>query len=311
MLLDDAVALDALVLRSAGPVRLPGLLGWLGPVDMAVALGTLEGVTVDSTPVTDPWVQTPGTLDTEARDPWMVVARLAVAPHPRVRIAVNRLIIGLTRWNGEDIGPDDMLRIAVGELTVFDDQKASLEAAVRLDLFGVSVAPYLELAFEDAAGAIYEDPGVLLGLHVPAVPGLPTTSARWEYTAFGEDACYAGGCEPVTRNWFWHPLSGRLHAAPDGTLLGHPLGGYGNEHRLQLESWLADARLRLAVTGIVRERLPHNLRFDGSTARAYEGAATMDWGFASGWRLGLEASSAEPRALAIHVSALGLGAGFD
>lgn len=307
MLLNETVPIDALVLQTAGPDRLPGILNWLGPVEAAIALSRIRGVTVDSTPFLDPWVDTPGTLDVGARDPWMIAARLALSPHPRLRLGVNRLITGYTSWKGEAMGAMDAFHIAVGELTVFDDQKASLEAAVRLSPFRFPITPYVELGFEDAAGALYEDPGLLFGLHLPRLPRLPYSSARWEYIAFGEGACYASGCEPRTRNWFWHPLSNRLHAAPDGRLLGHPLGGYGKEHRVQLASWFSGAGVQASLTGILRERHPQNLRFDGSNGRLYEGRFTLDWRLAEDWSLGVKGSTEAPRSFVVFMTARGLG----
>lgn len=242
IILGDESVLDGLGVALMEPVRASGLLRWLGAVDGSVHIGRIGA---------DEYGETAALLAGELR----------LRPHPRFQVGVHRsaLVVG-TSADGERIGLRDIVYLGIGKHSDFEDQRVALAASVRVTVAEVDVLSYAELGLEDSAG-IGEDPGVILGLHVPVLPGIAAPGLRYEYAAFGMDArvWVLDEDEEHWRRWFWrnwyrHGFVRSEYRDAGGRLLGHPLGGYGHQHLLELQAPLALPATVLEAGVFTRER---------------------------------------------------------
>jgi hypothetical protein len=221
--------LVAVHLQTPRPVRFGGVLRHLGPVT----------------------AHTSATRLTEARhpgDPFFWTAHLGFQPHPRLTVGINRAAV----FGGDSIDiPVNLRNLAgmfVGELNAeFENQVVSLDFRYRLPTDGViPLVAYLEWGAEDGAGAWWSVPGIVAGMRVPAVPGMPELELGVEHTWFRMFCC---GNPP----WYIH--AGQLGGwGAGGAPLGHPLGGEGRETLGYLGADLAGARARVELRGFLRHR---------------------------------------------------------
>ncbi|HEX7119935.1 MAG TPA: capsule assembly Wzi family protein [Longimicrobiales bacterium] len=223
-------------------------------------------------------------------------ARVSLTPAPWLQLHLNRTTLVARRHGAAELTPRDVLLILVGKHTEFEDQRASVGLRLRTKLGGWALQPYLEWGFEDTAG-LEEDPGIVTGIFAAAIPGWPGVSLRYEYTAFGEHALLFPGGEFLSRDWYRHLAGIRdRYVHEDGTPIGHPLGGYGYEHRVEAGMWSDDARLRVLLTAFRRRRSEGNILFDrqpgasigGALDVRYTAAGGLDLVAAFGAELGLE-----------------------
>jgi hypothetical protein len=198
-------------------------------------------------------------------------------------LAGGRFPGGQVAFDAKRYGPDagsldahDVLRLALGRATQFDDQIGALDARVSWARLGVPVLTYAELGWEDLQRS-WGDPGLIAGALWAPSAALPFT-VRYEYAAFGRDARVCGWCDTLPAFWYQHVRFQSGWREGD-ELLGHPLGGYGHEHVLAAQSWLDRARLR---TGLLLGRLDRQ-RWNLLEA-ARPGAATRLEGSAA-WRV--------------------------
>jgi hypothetical protein len=215
-------------LQSTRPFILPWILRYLGPTTLDVFAG----------PVRD-----------SARFPTkpdMWGMRVAVQPFPRLTLAANRgSIFGgraspVTAWK--------LARMFVGVVhSDFENQVASGEIRYRLPTDRVLPATaYVEWGADDAAGAIQSEPGRIIGLFLPALPGVPQAGLGVEYTYFKHACCGHGP-------WYFNTtFPGNW--ARRGETLGHPLGGEGAEYAAYGQAEALDARLRLDGRAFIRDR---------------------------------------------------------
>lgn len=237
IVLSDAVAFDGLGLSVDEPIQ----VRWLGPVRGSLFLSRIGG-------------------DELGGRAYFGAMRFAFSPYPWVQAELNRTILLATEVTGERLGPGEFLQSLVGKHTAFEDQKASIGLRFLAEVAGWPVQPYVELGFEDTAG-IDEDPGLVTGIHLPSLPGLPALSFRYEYAAFG------GAARPFfgpgqSRNWYRHARVRSRYVDSDGVPLGHPLGGYGYEHRFESGVWLSGSRVQLDVAAFARDREDRNILAD-------------------------------------------------
>lgn len=232
---NPSVAFDGGGIYLADPMHLPGFLRGLGPVVFETFL-TRVG---DS-----------GSIE----NPWMWVAHGAVEPHPRVGIGLNRAaMFGGEGENGLSLRNLAYLLVGKhgGAGSGFDNQIFAIDVWYRPSLAGLPVILFLEWGIEDSAGAIADVPGVVAGLELAAVPGVP------ELALGVERASFAGRCcgNPI---WYrhWKFDSGWTVG---GVPLGHPLGGHGTEWLAFARADLLEARLRIDGRAFRRDRGAENL----------------------------------------------------
>ncbi|MFW6079236.1 MAG: capsule assembly Wzi family protein [Gemmatimonadota bacterium] len=244
LVLNDAASFDGVLAGTGEPLRLGGPGRWLGPVHVRALASRIPA-------------------DTVGAAAWFGAMRVTLEPHPRIRVGLNRTLVVARRVGDHSPTFADLLRIAVGKHTQpnFEDQRASIDATVLLGTGEWRMASYLEWGIEDTAGAHFEDPALTVGAFVPHLPGLSRLSARYEYTAFGEAARVCGFCDAQRRNWYRHSGVRPAYVAGGGRLIGHPLGGYGHEHRVEAAAWLGGARARIEALYAARAREPGNLLY--------------------------------------------------
>lgn len=216
-------------LQTRRPVTLPGPLAWLGPASLHLFGSQLGGA------------RHPG-------DPWFGGLRVALRPHPRLTVGVNRAAL----FGGDSIRtpttPRNVARLLVGRHTGdFEDQVVSADARLRLPTERVLPATvYLEWGAEDASGGWWDVPATLVGVFLPALPAAPQVAIGAEWTRFAAHCC---GNPP----WYAHAAFPGGWANGDAPL-GHPLGGEGSEALVYGNADLADSRVRLGGRLFRRDR---------------------------------------------------------
>ncbi|MBW3655634.1 MAG: capsule assembly Wzi family protein, partial [Gemmatimonadetes bacterium] len=215
--------------QTTQPIRLPWLFRHVGPVTMHTFVSGLDD---------------PGRHPDEA---WLWGARVAFQPHGRLTFAANRASIFGTK--AEPVTAVRVLRMAAGVIrnSAFENQIVSLEGRYRLPTDRVLPATiYMELGADDGAGALDEVPGIVAGVFLPALPGVPEVAAGAEYTRFAVVCCGHGP-------WYFNATQrgGWAHGTHP---LAHPLGGEGWEALGYAGADLLRSRLRLDARGFVRHR---------------------------------------------------------
>jgi hypothetical protein len=230
------------------PIRLPWVLGWLGPIGMESFFSRARG-------------------GERVVDPWLWGARITAMPHPRFRIGASRG----TLYGGEGNTPvtfRNALQMLVGmhsgEGGEFDNHFGAVDVRYRPP--GVPLDLFLEWGMNDSAGAWWAIPARRVGVTWASLPFAPEVGVGAEFVDFPAECC---GNPIWYRNW-----AIRMGWTNDGVLLGHPLGGHGQEWSLRLDAVAADGLLAL----------------DGRLFGRYRGAGNMlapEW---QGQSLGAEAS---------------------
>ena len=226
VVLSPGAPLPRVEAQTTRPVRLPGFLRGVGEWSLHTFAGPVDE-------------------DRHPTEPWLWGARLALRPHPRFTLAVNRASI----FGGE--GRPATLRNLAGMVvgvirSDFENQVVAGEARWRLPTDRVLPATaYLEWGADDGAGALDEQPARLAGVFFPAVSGIPQVALGAEYARF-EGCCGHGA-------WYHNATFPGNWARGDRTL-GHPLGGAGSEAAAYAQAELLDARLRLDGRAFARER---------------------------------------------------------
>lgn len=194
------------------PIRLPWVLGLLGPMGMESFFSKARG-------------------GEAIVDPWFWGARLTASPHPRFRIGASRG----TMYGGEGNTPvtfyhslQMLLGMHSGVAGEFDNHFGSVDLRYRPP--GVPLDLYLEWAMNDSAGAWWSIPARLLGVSWPALPFAPGVGVAAEFAHFPRSCC---GNPAWYRNW-----SFRMGWTTDGDLVAHPQGGHGQELSVRIDAVL-------------------------------------------------------------------------
>jgi hypothetical protein len=244
VVLSGVAPLDRLEAQTARPIAFPGPLSPLGVFTVHTFLGRLRES------------RHPG-------DPYLWGGRIAVQPHRRMTVAVNRAAM----FAGDPDHPVtavNLLNLLIGRVAGvgFEDQVVSVGGWIHLPTESlIPLTFHLEWGAEDAAGAWRDVPGRVAGLTAPALPGLPEVALGVEYSSFGVSCC-------SNPPWFRHWSFPGSWASGDHPL-AHPLGGAGREALLFSQVDLAGAGLHLDLRGYRRTREEENLfapeRAGGST----------------------------------------------
>lgn len=224
--------LDRIEISTARPVRLPWVLSALGPFS---AHGFVA------------WLHEPR----HPYHPFLGGLRFQLRPHPRLALSVQRgVMFGGSRWGDHDLG--SVLGTIIGARNGSENNVLSVAARWNLPTDAwLPVTLYGEWGGDDNGGAWFQVPGMVFGLSLPALPGLPEVSAGFELSYFGrlyrrDITWYAHG------NYFGGWAIGQ-------TPLGHALGGNGREYRWYASADLLEARLDLHGAAFIRERFSGNL----------------------------------------------------
>jgi hypothetical protein len=209
------------------PIHLPWILGALGPVGMESFFSRARG-------------------GEGVVDPWLWGARITATPHPRFRIGASRG----TLYGGEGNTPvtaKHLLQMLAGmhsgEAGEFDNHFGSLDLRYRPPWVPLDL--YLEWGMHDSAGAWWDMPARMAGVSVPALPFAPAVGLGVEFVHFPGRCC---GNPMWYRNW-----AIRMGWTHDGGVLGHPVGGHGNEWSLRADAVAAAGVL--VVNGRVFRRV--------------------------------------------------------
>lgn len=264
IVLGGEAPVDGLGLGLADPVRLPGFLRALGPVRFETFLARLD-------------------RNGPVEAPLFWGARGAVAPHPRLKFGITRAAI----FGGEGGEPVTLRSVATMLVGVHgtgggtaENQVVAADVWYRVPVEAVPVVAYMEWGFEDSAGAWKNVPGIVAGLRVPAVPGVPALSVGLERAHFARSCC----ANPI---WYRHMFY-RDGWTAGQVPIGHPLGGHGDEWTAHARADLAGARLRLDGRVFRRDRGAENLFAPDRLGRSRGAALTAAYRWTP--RLELEAA---------------------
>jgi hypothetical protein len=219
-------------------VRMPGVLRHLGNLQVESFVARLDRTG-------------------EVESPWFFGLRASLAPHPRLRLGVNRG--ALFGGDGNLVPPASFRRVLqmLSGIDTADEGRSNFEDHVGgVDFWfapplgpHVPLALYGEWAVEDLEAQKDEMPGLALGTRLSSFPGAPWLSVGFERTSLA--------ASPDRLRWYDHRVFGTW--TDQGRLLGHGLGGEGRELRAYGTADLLDARLRLEGRALARRRYDENL----------------------------------------------------
>lgn len=252
-----AAGLTHVELSSYRPLRLPGVLRWLGPVHGSAFVGRLYAP------------QLPG-------DPYLGGASVGAQPHPRLNLAVHRGAMFGGDSARTPLSALDVVKLASMLYNGEENQVFSFSVRYRLPTEGVlPLLSYAEWGADDSSGALDEAPGYVLGLFAPGLPGIPQVAAGVERSWFGYSPT------PDRPVWYWYvnrPIPGPWAAGPNP--LGHALGGNGAEWLAFLEGDLLRSRLRWDASLAFRRRDTGNLYAPDRAGNSTVMAADIRYRFA-------------------------------
>jgi hypothetical protein len=246
----------------AHPIRLPWLFRYLGQVSGETFLSQIDS-------------------NAASHNPWVFASHLSISPHPRLLLGGTQAFMfsgegqpPFTFRNFKEMFLTHGIKVAGSE---FENGIASVEARWRPPIPVVPAVLYVEWGTDDNHSAWTKFPGVVAGLEVPSVPGVPTLSLGLERASFAPPCSSCNGCAcNYYATWYRH------YVFMDGWTLdrepiGHPLGGDGTEWLLY--GRLDDAARRFRADGRVfaRERGRYNIYSPAREGRSVGGSAGAEY----------------------------------
>src|SRR5215204_529510 len=243
------------------PIRLPWVLGWLGPVRGEAFLSR-----IDSSAATE--------------HPWMFGSHVSLSPHPRLLLGATQAFM----FSGEGVPPFTFrnfkemflthgIKTAGGE---FENGIAAVEARWRVPVPVVPTVLYAEWGTDDNHSAWFKFPAVVAGVSVPSLPALPALSLGLERASFAAPCSSCNGCAcEYYATWYRHYVFMDGWTV-DRELIGHPLGGDGTEWLLYGRYDDATRRVRIDGQVFSRERGRYNLFAPTREGRSVGGRASAD-----------------------------------
>ena len=266
IVLSSTESIAGLVVASTSPFRLP-FLGWIGDMEGEVSIGQLSH-------------------HGDFAEPWVANMRLGISPHPRWDLTVSRAAMFAGEGN-TSLSLRNLLSLLAGqhggETTEFENQLASVGARVRPAFRPLPFEGYVEWGFEDSAGAWWDVPGVQAGILLPELPGAPRWNLLVEHTRFASRCC---GNPP----WYRHMIF-REGWTREGKPLGHPLGGEGQEWRVQSGGPASRPNTRLNFELFHRNRTGENLYAPVRLGASLGGSFSFDSRLSEHWSLRVESEA--------------------
>ena len=210
------------------PMRLPGMLRYLGPVGFETMLA--RGHRQDS-----------------VSKPWFWTTRLSLEPFPWIGLHAMRGVYAGSMEEGAPFSAGDLARVLLGSNgrseteRYADNQIAALNGWVRPPLPSLPLMFYWDWGADDSSGGWWIPAARVLGLRLASVPSLPFLGVGAEHITIDSPR---DGHGP----WYQHDQF-RAGWSEEGVLLGHPLGGNGREAMLYANASLLDARLLVDARG--------------------------------------------------------------
>ena len=252
LVLNGAVPLNRLEVRTERPTVFGGVLRYLGPSALQLFISRLSD-------------------NRHERQPYLWGGSASIQPFPRFGVAVHRAaMFGGRGWH-EPLTAKTLVDMLIGRVAGlgFENQIVSVEGRFRLPTEEVvPLTAYLEWGAEDAAGGWWDVPGRVIGLESPAVPGLEGLALGAAYTDIAPRCCYNSA-------WYRH-VAFQGNWAEASRPLGHPLGGEGVEYMVYGSFDDPVRAMRMEGRIFRRDREGENLYVPGreeSTGIAVEG----DW----------------------------------
>lgn len=189
-------------------VRLPWLLGALGPVRGSALIARMDRSGSDLRP-------------------WFAALRVTFAPSASVSIGLSRASMFGGSTNPVRTTARNVLMMFLGfsgqwgKSSDYENQVASVDFLWRTRAGSVPLGVYGEYGVDDTGFAFLRVPGWTVGVEIPSVRGVNALAVGIEHTRLPHSCC---GYPP----WYQHgPLGDGW--TDRGQLLGHSLGGEGNE----------------------------------------------------------------------------------
>jgi hypothetical protein len=250
LVLSEGALFDGVGFELNRGIKLPGILGALGPVRGTTLVARMNRSGADL-------------------HPWFAAMRISFAPSSSVSIGMNRATMfgGSTNPARTTVSNVVLMFFGVsgqfGKSSDYENQVASMDFLWRTRAGGLPLAFYGEYGVDDTGFAFLHVPGWTAGAEIPSVPGAEAIAIGVEHTRLPHSTLHYPP-------WYQHgPLGDGW--TDRGALLGHPLGGEGSEW---LVRWRYDAPRALIAGGNVftRARGSENLFSPDHGGRSVGGA---------------------------------------
>ena len=232
IVLSPAHALDAIGIRTAQPIGLPGPLHVFGDVRATLALSRFAH-------------------SGKVRRPWFAAASVRISPAAGFSIGLHRATLFGGADGAQPVTAKNVVLMALGLTSQlgkdsgFENQVAAIDVWLRLDP-GLPLVAYAALGADDVGFSFLSTAATIVGLEAPALPGLPELSVGIEHARFPRSCC---GHPP----WYRHGDLGQGWTE-EGRLLGHPLAGHGQEWAVHWDLAAGAIRWGGRVSGRTRDQ---------------------------------------------------------